>query len=122
VPLVPPPPIQTSPSWPFVEQLINVGMYDFIKVVEIVTGACFILNIFVPLMLVVEFPVTVAIFFLNVFIDGGSRHIYTGIKELAWNSFLLAAYGSSYVALLKARVAPEPLWTKPVLDRLFGRG
>lgn len=109
-PLVPPAAISLSPAAPFVAEMIHIGLHDIIKIVEIVVGICLILNIYVPLMLVLEMPTTVSIFYLNTFIDGQPRQLYTGPRELFYNVILIAAYSSYFLPLLTAKAQFTPIW------------
>ena len=114
-PLVPPPPYAISPIGPFVAEMTRIGMYDVIKVVEVVVGICLLLNLYVPLMLVLEMPTTVSIFYLSVVVDGGHRQMFTGPRELFYNAILMAAYASYFVPLLTARAQYSPIWGRKPL-------
>lgn len=111
-PLVPAPPYAVSPIGPFVAEMTRIGMYDFIKVVEILVGICLMLNLFVPLMLLIEMPTTVSIFYLSVVVDGGHRPMFTGPRELFYNVVLMAAYGSYFLPLLTAKATYSPVWSR----------
>lgn len=112
LPLVPPAPIDASPAGPFVAEMTRIGLYGFIKIVEVVVGACLVFNVYVPLMLVIEMPVTVSIFYLNVCVDGAPRQLYTGSRELFYNLILMAAYSSYFLPLLTARALFTPVWNR----------
>lgn len=109
---VPPPRIIVSPIMPYITEMTRVGLYDLIKIVEIVVGFCLLFNVAVPLALVMEFPLTVSIAYLNLFVDGEPRQLYTGTKELLFNGILLLAYGNYYRGMLRWRAAPSPLWQR----------
>jgi hypothetical protein len=109
---LPLPPIDASPAGAFVAEMSRIGLYDMIKFVECGVGVCLLLNVFVPLALVLEFPITVSIFHLNVFIDGGPRQLITGPRELFYNTFLLAAYAGYYLPMLKAKAGLLPIWQR----------
>jgi uncharacterized membrane protein YphA (DoxX/SURF4 family) len=115
---LPLPPIDASPAGAFVAEMTRMGLYDMIKVIECVVGACLLLNLFVPLALLLEFPITISIFHLSVFVDGGPRQLFTGPRELFYNTFLLAAYAGYFLPMLKARAALWPIWQRGVLDQL----
>ncbi|OYW87469.1 MAG: hypothetical protein B7Z20_05055 [Sphingobium sp. 32-64-5] len=104
--------IHLSPAAPFVAQLDSVGLFFWIKVVEVVVGVCLILNIYVPLALLMEMPTTMSIFYLNTFVDGLPRQLYTGPKELFLNLILIGAYSAYFLPLLTARAEYAPIWRK----------
>ena len=107
--------VQASPALKFMDDLNTVGFYPYIKYLEAIVGIMLILNIATPLALVLEFPITVTIFFLNVFIEGYGRHLFTGTQEMFLNASLLLAYGGYYVSFLAVRSRPSWLWDGPVI-------
>ncbi|BAK66533.1 major facilitator superfamily protein [Sphingobium sp. SYK-6] len=109
-PLVPPAPIGVSPAGPFVMEMDHIGLFGLIKIVEILVGICLILNIYVPLVLVLEMPTTMSIFYLNTFVDGAPRQLYTGPRELFYNLILIAAYFAYFRPLLTAGAHFTPIW------------
>jgi riboflavin transporter len=94
----------------FVNSLVETGMYEMVKAIEGVVGLCLVLNLFVPLVLAIEMPISVIIFYLNFFIVGTGYQLFTGPQEIFLNGLLMVFYGGSYVSMLKARTAPEPFW------------
>ncbi len=108
--MVPLPPIELSPSAAFIGQLEAVGLYQFIKVVEVAVGLSLISNRFVPLALVLEMPTTMSIFYLNTFVDGAPRQLYTGPRELFYNLVLIAAYWAYFRPLLTTSAQWSPIW------------
>jgi riboflavin transporter len=113
----PPPPLTGSAAAPFIDAMTKIGMYDFIKVIEVLTGAALLLDVFVPLALVVEFPVSVSIFFLDVLVDRSPRPTVMGSRELLFNLFLIAAYFGYYRPMLTPRAGLRELW-RPTAARL----
>jgi len=111
-PLVPPPAIDVSPAAPFIHEMTQIGLYSGIKIVEILMGLCLLTNLWVPLALVLEMPTTVSIFYLNTFIDGAPRQLYTGPRELFYNCFLLAAYAGYLLPIVTMRARLSPIWRK----------
>jgi uncharacterized membrane protein YphA (DoxX/SURF4 family) len=94
----------------FLTMLNDVGLFPWVKYLEVVTGAMLICNLAVPLALILEFPLTIVIFFLNLFVSGEGRHIYTGLQELFLNVTLLVAYGGYFASFLRVRSTPWWLW------------
>lgn len=92
----------------WVQANANLGLYQMIKYLEIVTGAMLFFNRFTLLGLILEFPATVNIFWLNTFIVATPRQLFTGPQELFMNGILLLAYSGWMYAAVKPRL--EPLW------------
>jgi hypothetical protein len=96
----------------FVQAMIDTGfLFAGIKVVEVITGAALLANLYVALALVVAFPVTVAAWAVDVGLLGSSvRAQVLGWSVLLMNAFLLLAYIDSYLPMLLARVSPSARW------------
>jgi hypothetical protein len=103
-----------GPGGRFVAALNEIGVYQIVKAIEGVVGLCLVLNLFVPLVLVVEFPISVIIFILNFFVVGTGMQLFTGPQEVVLNGLLILFYGGYYRPMLRARVTPQPLWQRPV--------
>jgi uncharacterized membrane protein YphA (DoxX/SURF4 family) len=115
---LPQPPTEGTPIGPFIEEMDATGLFAVIKVVETLVGLCLLSNRLVPIALVAELPISVTIFCLSTFVDGSPRSIFTGPRELFYNTFLLISYAGYYVALASALSAPKPLWTKDVREQV----
>lgn len=94
----------------FMKALADVGLYPFIKYLEIVTGLLLIADLAVPLALIAELPLTIVIGFLNLVVEGHGRELYTGPQELFLNISLLFAYGGYYARFCRWRAQPWWLW------------
>jgi hypothetical protein len=92
----------------WVQANANIYLYQAIKYLEIVTGAMIFFNRCTLLGLILEFPATVNIFWLNTFIVAMPRQLFTGPQELFMNGVLLLAYSGWIFAAIKPRL--EPLW------------
>lgn len=103
----------------FVDALIETGLYEFVKATEGVIGACLLLNLFVPLALLIELPISVVIFHLNFFIVAQGYQLFTGPQELILNGLLMVFYGGYYKSVLQARVPPLPLWQPATAAEIF---
>lgn len=103
---------------PFIESLLAMGVFPFIKAMEGVIGVMLLLNRFVPLVLVLQVPTSLTIFYLNTFITGSPRQLITGPLEIGVNAALLLAYFRYYQPFLTARAyaAPPPFMGESVLD------
>lgn len=98
----------------WVQANANIYLYQLIKYLEIVTGAMIFFNRFTLLGLILEFPATVNIFWLNTFIVATPRQLFTGPQELFMNGLLLLAYSGWMVAALKPKLEPLWLWDGPL--------
>ena len=96
----------------FVQSMIETGfLFDAIKGVEVMAGLALLTNRFVPLALVVAFPVTVAAWAVDVgLLTGSLRAQVMGWSLLAMNVFLMVAYADCYRALLRAHATPGREW------------
>ncbi len=92
----------------WVQANADIYLYQFVKYLEILTGAMLLFNRFPLLALILEFPATVNIFWLNTFIVATPRQLFTGPQELFLNGILLLAYSGWMFAVVKPKV--EPLW------------
>ncbi len=108
--VLPQPPIGASAAGPFVVEMDRIGLYALIKVVETVVAICLLADVFVPVALIVELPITISIFYLSVVVVGHGRPVYTGWRELFYNGFLLLAYGGCYLPIIRIRAKVQPLW------------
>ncbi|HQS68520.1 MULTISPECIES: hypothetical protein [unclassified Novosphingobium] len=101
-----------SPVGRFMVELDTIGLYPLVKYLEFTLGLFALANRFTPLVAVMEFPITIMIAYLNLFVEGAiaPRHYYTGVQELAINVAVLLGYGAYYRSMLNARNAPKWLW------------
>lgn len=97
----------------FVLAAMDLKLFTFAKVLEIIGGACLVFNRFVPLGLVLLMPVTVNIFLVNV-PWSPFPHIQLSVaRNLLMHCILLAAFANYYYPMLKFRSAPQPVWRDP---------
>ena len=83
---------------------VEVGLFDLVKTLEIVGGLMLICNMFVPLGLVILFPISGMVFFNAIFLnhryDGILSVTYMGTETLYKNEILLLAYIRYYLPML----------------------
>ncbi|ANP47586.1 hypothetical protein [Candidatus Viadribacter manganicus] len=115
---LPQPPTGATPIGPFIDEMDATGLFAVIKVVETLVGVCLLTNRFVPIALVAELPISITIFYLSTFVTESPRSVFTGPRELFYNTFLLVSYAGYYVALASALSAPKPLWAKEVREQV----
>lgn len=100
------PPLPTTPA--FVQAMIDTGyMFGSLKAIEVAGGLLLLANRWVPLVLVVCFPVTVGAWSIDYFlIDHSLRAQVMGWSVLLLNTYLLLAYMRYYTPLFVARSSP----------------
>lgn len=83
---------------------VEVGLFDLVKTLEIVGGMMLVCNVFVPLGLVILFPISGMVFynaiFLNQRYEGVLNVTYMGTACLYMNVILLLAYIRYYLPML----------------------
>lgn len=64
------PPVQNEVANLLMAGFVKSGMFEFVKVAEVLCGISLIFNIYVPLSLVITFPIVVIIGYIDIFILG----------------------------------------------------
>jgi hypothetical protein len=92
----------------FVKALNDTGIvFTAVKIVEVSTGVALLLNRFVPLALVIALPVSVNIFFVDVFLIGTWFGGWVlGGGTLLLNGVLLLSYLKYYRPMLSVKAEP----------------
>lgn len=96
----------------FMDVTLNMGLFQIAKVVEMLAGACLLLNIFVPAALIALFPITFNIFVMNTFISPLEHIKVSGARNFIFHLTLFAGYARHYLPLLKWRASPLPIWRR----------
>ncbi len=91
---------------------LHLGLFQLAKVIETLAGFCLIADIFVPLALVVLFPITVNVLVMDTFFATLAHVKVSGARNFVFHVLLLAAYGRYYLGMLKPSVAISPLWRR----------
>jgi len=87
--------------------LVQSGMFDIVKTVEVITGIAILANLYVPLALVVAFPVALGVAYVDVVLIGTWFGGWVlGLGTVGLNAALLLAYLPYYRPLFAARSAP----------------
>ncbi|MDB5662417.1 MAG: hypothetical protein JWN59_755 [Sphingomonas bacterium] len=102
-----------SPIGPFMGAMIDVGLYDWVKLIELVVGLCLLSGVFVPAAALIELPISIVIFYLCVVIDRSPNIVFSGVRELGFNLFIVACYARPLLGLAVPRSEPSPLWRAP---------
>jgi len=100
------PAVPTTP--PFVQAMLDTGyMFGALKVVEVLGGLMLFANRWVPLALVLCFPVTVGAWSIDFFLlQRNLRAQVMGWSVLLLNTYLLFAYLRYYAPMLVSRSSP----------------
>jgi hypothetical protein len=94
--------------------MIDTGiLFHLVKAVELAAGVALLGNWFVPLALVVVFPVTVNVFIVDVFLHHRLRGFIMGAGAMLINSFLMLSYLGHYRTMLVRRAAVDDLSARP---------
>lgn len=97
---------------PFVDSMTAMGLFDLVKLVEVLVGFALIFNRFVPLALIAELPTSITISWMSVIVVHSPRAVYTGLKEILFNLILLAWFAGWFTPLLRPRLDGRPLWSE----------
>ena len=97
----------------FVVAAMDLNLFTYAKIFEVIGGACLVFNRFVPLGLVLLMPVTMQIFLVNV-PWSPLPHVQLSVtRNLVMHLVLFAAYANYFYPLLKWKPTPQPIWRKP---------
>lgn len=97
----------------FVIAAMDLNLFTYAKVFEIIGGLALVTNRMVPLGLVLLMPVSMQIFMVNV-PWSPLPHVQLSVtRNLVMHLILLAAYANYFYPLLKVRTAPQPVWRRP---------
>lgn len=106
--------------------MIEVGLFNFVKVCEIVGGLCLIFGVFVPAATLLLLPVSAIVFFNAVFLNLRTDRLfsptYMGVSCLYMNVILALAYIRYYLPMLSFRSSPGGLRDLAGLAGIFGKG
>lgn len=121
-----PQPLGTLPlSNQMLVTMIEVGLFDFVKTVEIVGGLCLIFGIFVPAATLLLLPVSAIVFFNAIFLNLRTDQLfnptYMGVSCLYINVIVALAHVRHYLPMLAFRSEPGSLRDLTRLPEVFGR-
>lgn len=121
-----PQPLGTLPaSNQMLVTMIEVGLFDFVKTVEIIGGFCLIFNIFVPAATLILLPVSAIVFFNAVFLNDRTDQLfnvtYMGVSCLYMNVLIALACVRYYLPMLSMRSSPGSLGELASLRQIFRR-
>lgn len=100
-----------SPIGPLMGELMATGLYDGVKLVETAVGICLLANRFVPLAALVELPISVVIAWLCLFVDESPNIVFSGLREISFNLFILACYAGYFRPVVAWKADVRPVWS-----------
>lgn len=93
--------------------MVEVGLFDFVKTVEVIGGLCLIFGLFVPAATLLLLPVSAVVFynavFLNLRTDRLFSPTYMGVSCLYINIIVALAYVRYYLPMLTLHSTPAAL-------------
>ena len=101
---IPRPPAEMANT--LVDTMMASGLFWFAKATEIVTGVLLIIGQWVPLALLLAFPVSVVIAYVDIALTGRPLYAVIGLVNLLWNGGLMLAYLRYYRPFLVRESAP----------------
>ncbi len=111
-----PQPMGSQPlSQELISALIDSGLFDMVKAVELIAGVCVLIGFYAPLALLVCMPVSFCVFYWDAPLEGwGSRAALFGYAVLLCNVLLCLAYSRSYRSMFALRALPGAATTPGV--------
>jgi uncharacterized membrane protein YphA (DoxX/SURF4 family) len=110
IPLFPQPMGSQPLSQELISALIDSGLFDLVKAVELAAGVCVLTGFHAPLALLLCMPVSFCVFYWDAPLEGwGSRAALFGYAVLLCNLLLCLAYIRSYRSMFALRSKPRGL-------------
>jgi hypothetical protein len=121
-PVFPQPLGTLHPSSVMLVSLLEVGLFDVIKTVELIVGICLVFNIFVPLVLAAALPISYMVFHNSIVLNLRYDRIfstYMAVWCLYMNVILLLAYIRYYIPMLKMHAPMGKIEDFKMLPSIF---
>ena len=121
-PIFPQPFGTLHPSNVMLVSLLEVGLFDLVKTVELLVGLCLVFNVFVPLALAVALPVSYMVFHNSIALNFRYERIfstYMAVWCLYMNVILLLAHIRYYLPMLRMRAPMGKLEDLKQLPTIF---
>jgi uncharacterized membrane protein YphA (DoxX/SURF4 family) len=116
IPIFPQPMGSQPLSQELISALIDSGLFDIVKAVELIAGICVLIGLYAPLALLVCMPVSFCVFYWDAPLEGwGSRAALFGYAVLLCNVLLCLAYSRSYRSMFALRALPGTATSPGVL-------
>ena len=98
--------------------LWDSSLFDYVKLVELLTGLGALTGFYLPMALVIGMPVSFCVWYWDTVLEG-SRAAYFGGAVLLCNVLLLIFFAKTYRDIFTVRATPKPLGSKQLV--LAGR-
>ncbi len=98
---------RSGPAFELMNGLVLSGLFEYVKIIEIVTGLLFIFNIFVPLALAVMAPLVFVIAFTDFILLGTPNAIAFGVAMVLLWGIPMWAYLPYFFGLFRMKAQPE---------------
>ena len=102
--------------------MIETGMFDYVKVAELVVGLCLVFNRFVPLGLVIALPIGLVVFYNSIALNFRYERLFS-TSMAVWctymNIVLLLAYIKHYIPMLAFKAPEGKLADLKLLGTIF---
>lgn len=121
-PVFPQPLGNFHPSNVMLVSLLEVGMFDIVKTVELLVGLCLVFNIFIPLVLAVALPISYMVFHNSIVLNVRYDRIfstYMSVWCLYMNLILVLAHIRYYLPMLKMHAPMGKLEDFKMLPSIF---
>ncbi|MGJ7918263.1 DoxX family protein [Massilia sp. LXY-6] len=121
-PIFPQPLGNMHPSNVMLVSLLQVGLFDIVKTVELLCGLCLVFNVFVPLALAAALPVSYMVFHNSIALNMRYDRIfstYMAVWCLYMNVVLVLAYIRYYLPMLRMRAPMGKLEDFKMLPSIF---
>lgn len=124
-PIFPQPLGTLHPSNVMLVSLLEVGLFDIVKSIELIVGLCLVFNIFVPLALAAALPISYMVFHNSIVLNLRYDRIfstYMAVWCLYMNVILLLAYFRYYLPMLKMHAPMGKIEDLKMLPAIFSDG
>lgn len=104
--------------------LLEVGLFDIIKTLELIVGLCLVFNIFVPLAVAVALPISFMVFHNSIALNFRYDRIfstYMSVWCLYLNVILLLAHIRYYLPMMKMHAPMGKLADFKMLPSIFDK-
>ena len=102
--------------------MIETGLFDYVKVAELLVGLCLVFNRFVPLALVVALPLGLVVFYNSIVLNLRYERIfsfYMAVWCTYMNVVLLLAYIKYYIPMLSFKAPAGKVGDVAMLAGIF---
>ena len=102
--------------------MIETGLFDYVKVAELLVGLCLVFNRFVPLALVIALPLGLVVFYNSIVLNLRYERLlsfYMAVWCTYMNIVLLLAYIKYYIPMLQFKAPAEKVEDLKLLKNVF---